>query len=387
MARTLLVTNDFPPTIGGIQSYLRDFLATLNPQDVVVFASTQDSDAAAEYDATLPYTVVRWPRSIMLPTPATARRMQQLIRENNIGTVWFGAAAPLALMAPSARAAGASRIVATTHGHEVGWSMLPLARQALRRIGQNADVITYISEYTRNRLEPAFGTRAQWVHLPSAVNLEDFTPATTEEKQAAREHFGLGPGPVIVCISRLVPRKGQDQLLRAMPEVRARIPDAQLLIIGRGRYESTVRELARLYCPDALVQEARDTAELRMALHAADVFAMPARTRGGGLDVEGLGIVYLEAQAAGLPVVAGDSGGAPETVTPETGIVVRGSSVPELELALCTLLGDVPGAHRMGEAGRRHVEEHWTWEIMGARLREVLECDRGQDAVYPTSHA
>ena len=200
MARTLLVTNDFPPTIGGIQSYLRDFLATLNPQDVVVFASTQDGDAAAEYDSTLPYTVVRWPRSIMLPTPATARRMQQLIRENNIETVWFGAAAPLALMAPSARAAGASRIVATTHGHEVGWSMLPLARQALRRIGQNADVITYISEYTRNRLEPAFGTRARWVHLPSAVNLEDFTPATTEEKQAAREHFGLGPGPVLSLI-------------------------------------------------------------------------------------------------------------------------------------------------------------------------------------------
>ena len=146
MARTLLVTNDFPPTIGGIQSYLRDFLATLNPEDVVVFASTQDGDAAAEYDATLPYTVVRWPRTIMLPTPATARRMQSLIREYDIETVWFGAAAPLALMAPEARAAGARRIVATTHGHEVGWSMLPIARQALRRIGQHADVITYISD-------------------------------------------------------------------------------------------------------------------------------------------------------------------------------------------------------------------------------------------------
>lgn len=387
MARTLLVTNDFPPTIGGIQSYLRDFLATLNPEDVVVFASTQDGDAAAEYDATLPYTVVRWPRTIMLPTPATARRMQSLIREYDIETVWFGAAAPLALMASAARAAGARRIVATTHGHEVGWSMLPIARQALRRIGQHADAITYISDYTRTRLEPAFGTHARWVHLPSAVNLDDFTPATEGEKQSAREHFGLGPGPVIVCISRLVPRKGQDQLLRAMPAVRARFPDAQVLIIGRGRYEQTLRELARLYCPGAMLQEARGTEELQLALHAADVFAMPARTRGGGLDVEGLGIVYLEAQAAGLPVIAGDSGGAPETVTSETGIVVRGSSVLELEQALCTLLGDVPGARRMGAAGRRHVEEHWTWEIMGARLREVLECDRGQAGVYPTSHA
>ncbi|OFT63483.1 glycosyltransferase family 4 protein [Corynebacterium sp. HMSC05E07] len=375
MPRTLLVTNDFPPTIGGIQSYLRDFLSTIDPRDVVVFASTQNEHAAAEYDRGVGYEVVRWPRKVMLPTPATARKMQRLIRENNIETVWFGAAAPLALMAPAARKAGAQRIVATTHGHEVGWSMLPGARQALRRIGDSSDVVTYISEYTRGRLMGAFGPRPRWVHLPSAVNLEDFAPAAGEEKARAREHFGLGSGPVIVCISRLVPRKGQDQLVRAMPQVRTAFPDAQLLIIGRGSYEATLRELAQEYCPDVVLREARDTEELRMALHAGDIFAMPARTRGGGLDVEGLGIVYLEAQAAGLPVIAGDSGGAPETVTPETGVVVRGSSLPELVEALEQLLGDVPLRHRMGAAGRRHVEQHWTWEIMGARLRDVLECD------------
>lgn len=377
MARTLLVTNDFPPTIGGIQSYLRDFLSTLDPHNVVVFASTQDADAVAEYDHSLAYQVIRWPRKVMLPTPATAREMQRIIREHDIDTVWFGAAAPLALMAQAARAAGARRIVATTHGHEVGWSMLPGARQALRRIGNTADVVTYISEYTRRRLVRAVGTHPQWVHLPSGVSLEDFVPATPELRAQARAHYGLGAGPVIVCISRLVPRKGQDQLLRAMPQVRQRHPDAQLLIIGRGGYEPTLRALAELYCPDAVMRQARDTAELRLALQAADIFAMPARTRGGGLDVEGLGIVYLEAQAAGLPVIAGDSGGAPETVTPETGIVVRGSSLAELEDALDALLGDVSRAHRLGAAGRRHVEEKWTWEIMGKRLRAVLECDRG----------
>ena len=204
MPRTLLVTNDFPPTIGGIQSYLRDFLSTLDSRDVVVFASTQDAQAAAEYDRGVDYTVVRWPRKVMLPTPATAREMQRLIREHNIETVWFGAAAPLALMADTARKAGAQRIVATTHGHEVGWSMLPGARQALRRIGDAADVVTYISDYTRGRLTRAFGPRPQWVHLPSAVNLGDFTPATGEEKARAREHFGLRSGPVIVCILSLI---------------------------------------------------------------------------------------------------------------------------------------------------------------------------------------
>ncbi|QRP61409.1 glycosyltransferase family 4 protein [Corynebacterium minutissimum] len=376
MARTLLVTNDFPPTIGGIQSYLRDFLRTLAPQDVVVFASTQDVDAAAEYDKSVDYTVVRWPRKVMLPTPATAREMQRLIREYGIETVWFGAAAPLALMASAARKAGARHIVATTHGHEVGWSMLPGARQALRRIGDTSDVVTYISEYTRRRLTRAFGPHPRWVHMPSAVSLEDFVPATEAQKAEARQHFGLGEGPVIVCISRWVPRKGQDQLLRAMPRVRQAYPDAQLLIIGRGSYESTLRVLAQEYCPDAVLKEARDTDELLMALHAADIFAMPARTRGGGLDVEGLGIVYLEAQAAGLPVIAGDSGGAPETITPESGVVVRGSVLAEVEEAVELLLGDVPLRHHMATSGRRHVEEHWTWEIMGARLREVLECDR-----------
>lgn len=375
MARTLLVTNDFPPTIGGIQSYLRDFLATLPADDVIVFASTQDTKAAALYDASSPQHIIRWPRSVMLPTPATIRRMQEIIRAENIDVVWFGAAAPLALMGTAAKAAGARKVVATTHGHEVGWSMLPGSRQALRAIGNSADVITYISDYTLSRLRRPFGPHPEWEHLPSAVNLDDFTPADTATKAAARQHFALSDAPVITCISRLVPRKGQDQLLRAMPELRKHHPDAQLLIIGRGRYHDALVELAEMYCPDATITSAADTDELRLALHAADIFAMPARTRGKGLDIEGLGIVYLEAQACGLPVIAGDSGGAPETVTPETGIVVEGNSLDQLTQALDELCSDPQRRQTMGQAGRKHVEENWTWEVMGARLRRILELE------------
>lgn len=366
MARILLVTNDFPPKIGGIQSYLRDFVATLDPRDVVVFASTQESPA--EFDAAADYKVIRWPRRVMLPTPATVRRMQEIIRAENIDIVWFGAAAPLALMGKAAKEAGATRVVATTHGHEVGWSMVPVARQCLRRIGDYADVITYISDYTLRRLRGPFGPYPRWEHLPSGVSVENFSPATPEQRAAAKAEFGVN-GPTIVCISRFVPRKGQDQLLRAMPLVREEFPDAQLLLIGRGRYRAALVELADMYCPDAVIQEAES---IDTALHAADVFAMPARTRGGGLDVEGLGIVYLEAQACGVPVIAGDSGGAPETVTGETGVVVKGSSVEELAQGLKALLGDPHRRQQMGQAGRRHVEENWTWQIMGQRLRRLM---------------
>ncbi|MBK4178836.1 glycosyltransferase family 4 protein [Corynebacterium macginleyi] len=366
MARILLVTNDFPPKVGGIQSYLRDYLEELNSDSVVVFASTQEPPE--DYDASVAYKVIRWPHRVMLPTPATKRRMQEIIRQEAIDVVWFGAAAPLALMGKAARRAGARRIVATTHGHEVGWSMVPGARQCLRRIGDSADAITYISDYTLRRLRGPFGPHPAWVHLPSGVSLDSLSPATHAQRAAAKAEFGVS-GPTVVCISRLVPRKGQDQLLRAMPEVREEFPDAQLMLIGRGRYHGALQELAELYCPDAVIQPA---SSIETALHAADIFAMPARTRGGGLDVEGLGIVYLEAQACGVPVVAGDSGGAPETITEETGIVVKGDSVDELVCALKKLLRSPEMRTRMGQAGRRHVEKQWSWQTMGQRLRQLM---------------
>ena len=366
--KTLLVTNDFPPTVGGIQSYLRDFAGELanrlGPDKLVVFASTQDADAAREWDASAPYTVVRWPRRVMLPTPATSREMQRLIRDHGIGTVWFGAAAPLALMGAAAKRAGTANVIATTHGHEVGWGMLPVARQALTAIGRSADTVTYISEYTRQRLS-ALGTRPRFVALPSGVDTEFFRPATASQRAAAREFLGVGDAPLVVCSSRLVARKGQDVLIRGWPEVRRQAKGARLVIVGSGPYE---RKLKAMAGEGVVFTGAVPGERLRDIVAAADVFAMPARTRLGGLDVEGLGIVYLEAQACGVPVVAGDSGGAPETVTAETGVVVDGRDTDAVAKAIAQLLLDDQRRTLMGRAGRAHVTEHFSWDVLGARL-------------------
>ncbi|WP_082353524.1 glycosyltransferase family 4 protein [Corynebacterium deserti] len=375
--RTLIVTNDFPPRVGGIQSYLRDFIATQDPSTITVFASTQNLEETAVYDAGLDHEVIRWPRSVMLPSPTTAYAMSEIIRERDINNVWFGAAAPLALMAKKARQAGATRIIASTHGHEVGWSMLPGARQSLRKIGDDVDIVTYISGYTLGRFQRAFGTHPTFVHLPSGVDVNVFHPATPEQRSATRAKLGIGDDtPVIVCTSRLVPRKGQDSLIEAMDKVALKHPDAQLLIVGSGRYESTLRKLAEGTFANVRFLGRLDYAEMINTLAAADIFAMPARTRGGGLDVEGLGIVYLEAQACGIPVVAGDSGGAPETVTSATGVVVRGSDVEKLASTLVGLLDSPQRRATMGAAGRAHVEQEWAWEIMGARLTEILQGNR-----------
>ncbi len=371
--RTLVVTNDFPPTVGGIQSYVRDFLGTQDPATITVFASTQDTEAARAFDATVDYDVIRWPRTVMLPTPTTAHAMAEIIKARDIDNVWFAAAAPLALMAPKARDAGATRIIASTHGHEVGWSMLPLARQMLRIIGDEADIITYISEYTLNRFHKAFGPHPRFIHLPSGVDAEVFQPATPAQRSATRARWNLMPdAPVITCISRLVPRKGQDKLIEAMPEILKQHPDATLVLVGGGRIEQQLRKKATPLGESVRFLGRLDHDDMVDVLAASDVFSMPARTRGGGLDVEGLGIVYLEAQACAVPVVAGTSGGAPETVTPRTGLVVGGRGVDKLAATITGLLSDPERRARMGAAGREHVEEEWLWEYMGARLGEIL---------------
>jgi phosphatidylinositol alpha-1,6-mannosyltransferase len=373
----LVVTNDFPPRPGGIQSYLHALATRLPDQDLVVYAPawTHATGSHPEFDADQPFPVVRHPGGLMLPTPSVARRAKEILRAEQCDTVWFGAAAPLALLTPQLRSAGAERVIASTHGHEVGWSMLPGARQALRRIGSTTDVVTFVSKYTRSRFAAAFGPRAALEYLPSGVDTEQFKPDVAARKEI-RTRYGLGDRPTAVCVSRLWPRKGQDMLIRALPEIRRRVPDAALLLVGGGPYEDRLRTMAQqLGVAEHVVLTGRvPWEELPAHYVAGDVFAMPCRTHGRGLDVEGLGIVYLEASASGLPVVAGRSGGAPETVLDGvTGNVVDGRDVAQLADSVGTLLADPTLAAEMGEAGRRWVSSHWRWEDIARRLARLLD--------------
>ncbi|MEU9183576.1 glycosyltransferase family 4 protein [Streptomyces sp. NPDC048484] len=380
MHKTLIVTNDFPPRPGGIQAFLHNMALRLDPERLVVYASTwkrgrEGAEATAAFDAEQPFVIVRDRTTMLLPTPRVSRRAVGLLREHGCASVWFGAAAPLGLLAPVLRKAGAERLVATTHGHEAGWAQLPAARQLLRRVGESTDTITYLGEYTRSRIAAALtpGAADRMVQLPPGVDEKTFHPGSGGD--AVRARLGLTDRPVVVCVSRLVPRKGQDTLILAMPRILASEPEAVLLIVGGGPYE---KELRRLAHETGVADSVRFTgavpwSELPAHYGAGDVFAMPCRTRRGGLDVEGLGIVYLEASATGLPVVAGDSGGAPDAVLDgETGWVVRGGSAEDAADRIVTLFGDEELRRRMGERGREWVEEKWRWDLLAERLRLLL---------------
>lgn len=370
--RTLVVTNDFPPRQGGIQSFVHQLALRQPAGSLVVYAS--DHEGSARFDAGQPFPVLRHGTGLLVPTPAARRRVVDALREFECSAVWFGAAAPLGLLAPALRAAGAERVLAMTHGHEAGWAMLPGARQALRRIGDGTDVITYLGEYFRARLAGPFGDRPELVQLTPGVDVEAFRPDL--DAAPVRKRYGLTGRPVVVCVSRLVPRKGQDTLLHALPVVQRTVPDAALLLVGGGRYRDELTGLAAALgvSGDVVFTGSVPYADLPAHFAAGDVFAMPCRTRRAGMDVEGLGIVYLEASAAGLPVLAGDSGGAPDAVRDgETGYVVDGRDPGAVAERLVGLLLDRSLRERMGAAGRAWVEQDWNWDVLAQRLYGLLQ--------------
>jgi phosphatidyl-myo-inositol dimannoside synthase len=242
MSRTLLVTNDFPPRPGGIQQFVHNLAVRQPAGSVVVYASTWRG--AEAFDADQPFEVIREKTGVLLPTSAVARRAAEIARAHDCDRVWFGAAAPLGLLAEGLRRrAGITRALALTHGHEIGWAALPGARGLLRRIARGNDVVTYLGDYQRTRLDKALHGLTSLERLAPGVDVETFHPGV--DGSTVRARHGLTGRPVIVCVSRLVPRKGQDMLIRALPRIRRHVPDAALLLVSGGPHRKTLARLAR----------------------------------------------------------------------------------------------------------------------------------------------
>ena len=373
----LFVTNDFGPRAGGIETFIIGLIQRRPFGQTIVYTSFQENSAQFDADWLANYgvRVIRDRSKILLPTPRVALHLRGIIKKEGITTAAFGAAAPLGLLSASMKRAGVVRTVALTHGHEVWWAKVFPFNLLLRRIGSTVDVLTYLGEFTRKAISKALSAKAQsaMVKIAPGIDVEHFIPT---DASPLRESLGLADKKVIVSVGRLVHRKGQDHLIEAMPEILKNVPRAHLLLVGEGPYREHLQNLVhQLKLESSVTFIGRiQYQDLPMYICVGDIFAMPSRSRLMGLEVEGLGIVYLEASSCGLPVLAGDSGGAPDAVIQnETGLVVSGTDNKEIASAAVALLTNLEASQKMGTVGRQWIVDNWRWEIWSKTFEELLK--------------
>jgi phosphatidylinositol alpha-1,6-mannosyltransferase len=372
----LFVTNDFGPRAGGIETFIIGLIERRPVGQTIVYTSAQvnseqyDADWLAQYGV----RVIRDRSKILLPTPRVASHLKKIVRNEGITTAAFGAAAPLGLLSAGMKRAGVVRTVALTHGHEVWWAKVFPFNLLLRRIGSTVDVLTYLGEFTRSAISKGLTAKAQesMVKIAPGIDVEHFIPT---DATVLRNSLGLSDKKVIVSVGRLVHRKGQDRLIEAMPEILKSIPQAHLLLVGEGPYREHLQTLVKKHNLEASVTFIGriQYKDLPTYICVGDIFAMPSRSRLMGLEVEGLGIVYLEASSCGLPVLAGDSGGAPDAlVQNETGLVVNGTDDQQIAKAAIKLLTNIELSKKMGLAGRQWIIDKWRWEIWSKDFEKLL---------------
>ena len=375
MASILLVTNDFGPRAGGIETFVIGLLERIPRGEVVVYTSSQENSESFDRKWSDQYgvEVIRDKSKILLPTPRVIRNLKSEIRTRKLNKVWFGAAAPLAFSARWLRKSGAEHIVALTHGHEVWWSKVWPFSWVMKEIARSIDVATYLGDFTRSAIAPRFSDPEKLIKIAPGIDTEHFKPRDTEE---LRRTLGLVDRQTIISVGRLVHRKGQDRLLEALPRIVERFPNAALVFVGEGPHRDHLDTLVKRFGLErnVLFIGRIQYAELPEYIAIGDVFAMPSRSRLFGLEVEGLGIVYLEASACGIPVIGGASGGAPDAVRHgETGYVVDGNDVSEISERIIQLLEDRYLRESMGSAGRQWAVEEWGWQRWSEAFNRALK--------------
>lgn len=382
MARHLLVTNDFPPKVGGIQSYLWELWRRLDPEQFVVLTAHSHPDAAA-FDAEQAARSVRIDRVrgpiLFFPAPRSRARVRALAAEVGASLVLLDPALPLGLLGPTL---GLPYGV-VLHGAEVTVpARVPAARELLTSVLRHSSVVVSAGTYPAaeasallERSPRAGERRPRHVVVPPGVDCERFVPLPAHARRAARARLGLPrEGPLVASVSRLVPRKGMDVLVDAAARLAPAFPGLTVAIAGTGREAGRLaHQVRRSGAPVRLLGRVPEEDKIAL-LGAADVFAMACRNRWSGLEQEGFGIVFLEAAAAGTPQVGGDSGGAAEAVLDGvTGLVVRRPEEPaEVAEALAKLLADGGLRRRMGEAARMRAVEEYDYGVLAGKLAAAL---------------
>jgi len=373
--RHLLVTNDFPPKVGGIQSYLWELWHRLPSADVTVL--TTPYAGAVDWDMRQTFHIERTRERVLLPTPGLGRRIDDLADRVKAEIVLLDPALPVGLIGPRLR----HRYGLVLHGAEVTVpGRLPGSRALLRRVVRGADLVVSAGSYALAEAERAAGRALPAVNVPPGVDVDRFRPLTDADRKDARQEFGLPPdGDLVLGLSRLVPRKGFDVLLRAATRVNSLRPDLTVAIAGSGRDRRRLELVAAK--ANASVRFLGRVADesLPRLYGCADVFAMVCRNRWLGLEQEGFGIVFLEAAAAGVPQLAGASGGSDEAVVDgETGFVVRDPRNPdEVARALLALFADAERRRHMGVAARQRAQREFSYDVLARRLQRALEGMRG----------
>ena len=373
----LCITNDFGPRAGGIETFVIGLVERMPHGSVVIYTSQQGDTSEYDHRWLTEYgvEVIRDKSKILLPSFRVGRAVRNLVATRGIKNVFFGAAAPLALLAQGLRKVGATRIVALTHGHEVWWAKVWPFNIAIRRIGNGVDVLTYLGDFTKNAISRSLSRDAQasMVRIAPGIDTSHFAPVS--DAQQLKKELELDQKRVIVSVGRLVHRKGQDTLVEALPSILKEFPEAHLLFVGVGPHLEYIHKRAiQLGVLNNISFVGRvQYDELPRFICVGEIFAMPSRSRLAGLEVEGLGIVYLEASACGLPVVGGRSGGAPDALLEgETGYAVDGLEPDEVAAAVIKLLKDPDSAAAMGRRGREWIIQEWEWQHWSSRFNKLF---------------
>jgi phosphatidylinositol alpha-1,6-mannosyltransferase len=373
--RSLFVTNDFPPRVGGAQTYYWNMIQTLDPGEVVIVAPAH-RDAAA-FDATHPYTVIRTAGTAVRPAPSVERLCERLIAEHDLELLQLGHPLPAGVLGPWLRRTARVPYVIFLGGAEITVpGAVPGVARLLEWVLAESSLLFTVSQYTADQAVRLSGGLARAEVLRPALDVQRYALTQVADALAARAALGLDDAPLVVCVGRLVPRKGQDMLIAALAGLNGAFPDARLALVGGGRLADELRRRAAAAgLADRVILPGEVPAgELSLWLQAADVFAGPSRTRFRGLEVEGFGIVYAEAALTGLPVIAGRSGGASEAVVEgETGFVVDAHKPDELVAVLGRVLSmSSKERRRMGARGRLLALSRHAPEVAAARYHDLL---------------